>query len=210
VGETIASSDELFFLVRDAGGESPAAPGLEMRLAGPSDAPRYARDIGTDSARTFVRRLAVASGCYIVLEGDHIVHATWIGRGPVWTRELDRCVEPPPADAYVYESFTIESARGRGLYPMALRAICAHLGSDAARVWVGVESSNLASLRAVTKAGFEAAAVVAYRRRLGRLVVGTPRALARGTGPTITLRRPAEIEHSPAHDPGGASEASAP
>jgi ribosomal protein S18 acetylase RimI-like enzyme len=189
-------------MVRDAGGSTPARADLETRPGHPGDAPTYERDIGTDTAATFVRRLARDEGCYLVLEDRRIVHATWIATTATWTRELQRYVSPPPGDAYVYESYTVPRARGRGLYPLALQAIGAHLDGTAARVWVGVENDNLASLRAVTKAGFEAAVAVSYSRLLGHVTVGPTEELRPGAQPTIAVQEPRAR--------GGASEASAP
>ncbi|MFN2490093.1 MAG: N-acetyltransferase family protein [Actinomycetota bacterium] len=180
--EFVASAARLVVLARPArpAGQPPGTVGahahpsgsLELRLAAPADGASYARDIGTDSPLSFGRRLSPATGCFLVLDGGRIVHATWITRSAVWTRELRRYVAPPPGDAYVYESFTHADARGRGLYPCALRALCAQLATQEVRtVWVAVESDNLPSLRAVTKAGFEEAAQIPYRRTLGRVLV---------------------------------------
>ncbi|CAN5548866.1 hypothetical protein BH24ACT26_BH24ACT26_07470 [soil metagenome] len=209
--ESILSSDRLIFLVRAAGGAPPDAQGLELRTATERDGHRYARDIGTDSPSTFARRLWLGAECYLVVSSGHIAHATWISRTGAWAREIRRCITPPPGDAYVYESFTTEQARGRGLYPLALRAICAHLAAVSDRVWVGVENHNLASLRSVSKAGFQAAAEVPYRKVLGRLIIGRTRSLADDGRATIRLLRAGEAPAlSTESRGGGASEASAP
>jgi hypothetical protein len=170
--ETLWSEDRLIILVRDTGGDEAEVPGLVLREATAGDGEHYARDIGTDSRATFAARLSPQVTCWIVEEGERILHATWMTRDGAWTRELQRCLRPPPGHAYVYESFTRADARGRGIYPYALRAIsvrCARRGVG--RLWVGVEEHNLASLRAVTKAGFGHAFEVSYRRRLGRMTV---------------------------------------
>jgi hypothetical protein len=175
VREWVLSEDRLVFLVRDTTRERPERQGLELRFAVGGDASRYARDIGTDSAATFAARLSGSTDCFVVLSADHIVHATWVTRAATWTRELRRYVSPPDGDAYVYESFTRADARGGGLYPLALRAICADLRTRSVRrVWVGVEYHNVPSLRAVTKADFEEALTIPYRRTLGRVSVGRP------------------------------------
>jgi ribosomal protein S18 acetylase RimI-like enzyme len=176
--ETIFDRDKLVLLVREAGGDPPDKQGLELGWATAADGPRYARDIGSDSAETFTRRLRDDTGCFLVADAGRIVHATWATTEAAWTRELRRYIAPPEGDAYVYESYTTAGARGRGLYPLALRFIAAELAARGTRdVWVAVENRNLASLRAVSKASFEAVAEIAYRRLLGRVTVQPPRRL---------------------------------
>lgn len=152
-----------------------AAEGLSFRAATEDDAELYAHDIGTDSAATFRARLAEDVRCYIV-EGDgKLLHSSWVTTSAAWTREIARYLTPPKGDAYVYESFTRADARGRGIYPFALAGIVTTLDQEGVeRVWVGVEATNLASQRAMDKAGFKEGFRVDFGRKLGRLWVGTP------------------------------------
>ena len=185
----VASQDTLVMLVA-----SPDAIPLErdaqVRQAGPGDAPAYARDIGTESAATFRARLSTTTKCWLVFEGQRLLHASWVTLDRAWTRELGRWLEPPVGDAYIYESFTRSDARGRGAYPRALADIAAWAArAGLARLWVAVEAGNAPSLRAVTKSGFTPAYEIAYRRRWGRVTVDPP------TGPLaevgVTMIRPA-------------------
>ena len=186
--EALWSDDRLIVLVRAATGAAPETPGVVLRRATAADAQRYARDIGTDSPATFRARLTGRTTCWLIDSHDQILHATWMTCDGAWTREVRRCLRPPEGDAYVYESFTRAEARGRGLYPLALAGISAHAGAEGVtRMWVAVENANLASLRAVTKAGFQAAFEIVYQRRLGRLAVEQlPRAEA-GSAPRLEL-----------------------
>ena len=152
--------------------------GAIFRRAGPEDAEAYGRDVGTDSADTFRARLSDGTGCYVVEMDGRLVHASWVTTTGAWTREIRAYLYPPPGHAYIYESFTLPSARGRGLYPFALTEICrAAVQRGLARVWVMVEADNNASLKAVTKAGFEAAFTISVVRRWGRLEVRLPKEL---------------------------------
>ena len=173
--ENLSSSETLIVFVRPVAGERRAVEGAALRRAGAGDAERYERDIGTDTAETFARRLSETTRCYVVEAEGRLLHASWIATRAAWTRELRAYFRPPPGDAYVFESFTRSDARGRGIYPFALREICHELGTEGfARIWVAVEVDNPSSLRAVTKAGFEEAWRITYRRRLGILTVGPP------------------------------------
>lgn len=174
VKEWFSSSNDLVMFVRDAVSETPDRDDLSFRRASASDAPRYARDIGTDSAATFAGRLSGDTHCFVVDDGTRLLHASWVTTTGAWTRELRAYLVPPGGDAYVYESFTRGDARGRGAYPFALAGIL-DWGAAAgiSRVWVAVEEHNPSSLRAVGKAGFEEAFRLPFSRSFGRLRVGT-------------------------------------
>lgn len=168
----IASSEELIVLAREAGGDRPERADVTVEHATASDGPRYARNVGTDSASTFAARLTATSHCFLVCEGDKVLHASWVETHSAWTRELRGHLNVPLGDCYVYESFTHADTRGRGIYPHALKGICAWAGAEGLRrVWVAVEASNPASLRAVAKGGFEPELTISFRRNVGRLEV---------------------------------------
>lgn len=175
VREWVSSSDDLVMFVRDSVTEKPSRDDLEFREATPIDGARYSRDIGTDSASTFARRLSDRTHCFIVEDGSTILHASWVTTAGAWTRELRSYVMPAPGDAYIYESFTRADARGRGAYPFGLAHILTWAAaSGIGRLWVAVEEHNPPSLRAVTKAGFVEAFRLPFSRRFGRLTIGTP------------------------------------
>lgn len=171
----MSSSDELVMFVRDAAGDGDDRGDLTFREAGPDDAESYARWIGTDSATTFRSRLSDGTRCFLVEDGEAIVHSSWVTTTAAWTRELHVFLTPPPSSAYIYESFTRSEVRGRGIYPYALNRIIAWgAGAGLRRVWVAVEAANPASLRAVAKAGFTEAFRLPFGRRFGRVRLGEP------------------------------------
>jgi ribosomal protein S18 acetylase RimI-like enzyme len=173
--ENIASDDALLFLARATGPQPTLPEGISFFVATKQDGRRYARDIGTDSPATFAARLGPHTRCFLAAEGERLLHASWVTTCAAWTRELRRYVHPPPGSAYVYESFTDPAARGRGIYPAALRALASWLAErDIPRLWVAVEEDNFPSLKAVSKAGFAEQFVVRYVRRAGRLSIDLP------------------------------------
>ena len=184
VRSAVGSAGTLEFLVRDTEATCPASDDLSFRAATFADAPAYAAQIGTDSVATFRARLTDTTGCYLVETQGRIAHASWVTTSGAWTAELGRLVTPPPGAAYVYESFTDPALRGRGIYPFALACICAELSSQGIdQVWIGVEATNAPSVRAITKAGFEPAFSLGFRKRWGKLEVDAargPRAEAAG------------------------------
>ena len=167
--ENLRSDQKLYLYVRDAGRLERPGEGLLLRRAEVADGPRYARDIGTDSATTFAARLREDVMCFLVEAEGRLLHASWVTTSSAWTREIRGYLSPPPGDAYVYESFTRADARGRGIYPFALAGIVTHLSTGGVkRIWVGVEATNAPSQRAIEKAGFARSFELVYCRRLGR------------------------------------------
>ena len=179
--EELWSEDRLIFFLREASFHAPPGSkektaGLSVVRGGPEHGATYERDIGTDSATTFRSRLDEHTRCYLVLDGERALHATWVTTGASWVRELRRYFKPPPGAAYVYESFTRSDARGRGVYPFALRGIGEDLSGEGTEdVWVAVEEDNPASLKSVHKAGFVEAFEISYRRRLGVMSLAMPK-----------------------------------
>ena len=172
----IGSVGTLEFLVRDTDATCDDSDELAFRAANFGDASTYARQIGTDSEATFRARLTDTTHCYLVETAGRIAHASWVTTSGAWTAELGSLVTPPPGSAYVYESFTDPALRGRGIYPFALSCICAELSTQGiTEVWIGVDATNTPSIRAITKAGFEQAFSLHFRRRWGRLEVDAAR-----------------------------------
>lgn len=171
----VGSHVEIVFFERATGGV-PERTDVQAVRATPGDADAYARDIGTDSAGTFAKRLTATTDCWMVWKGGHIVHATWVTTSAAWTSELGLYFCPPVGSAYLYESYTPPSARGQGLYTFALRAIGAHLGEEGMQtMWIGVPSDNPASLKAVRNAGFEESFRARANKRLARISIDIPR-----------------------------------
>lgn len=190
IKENVASSDTLIVFESATTGSPVEKEGLRFRRAAPDDAPRYAHDIGTDSVASFKRRLSERTRCYVVEMNTRLVHSSWVTLAAAWTREVRAYITPPAGDAYVYESFTRADARGRGVYPYALKNICATLGTEGIpRVWVAVEEHNGPSVKAVTKADFEEAFQVSYARKWGRLRIDDPSGPLADIGRTFINRK---------------------
>ena len=67
---------------------------------------------------------------------------------------------PSANDAYVGDCFTLDTRRGRGIYPCGLAALGRSLRAEGkTRLYLFVERENLASIRSVLKAGFRPVAV---------------------------------------------------
>ena len=173
-----------------AGGPEAKVAGLELRVLTAADAREYAATVGTDSPGTFRRRLGGDATCYGVYLDGGLVHSSWVTTGCAWTREIDGYVCAATSSPYVYESFTHPRARGKGVYPFALGAICDALAARAIPLlWVAVESSNEASLRAVAKAGFTETFRIDHARKLGRVTIRVPQEVKTDTSVRSLLKK---------------------
>ena len=145
----------LLILNRPTVPERPDLGPLLVERATPDDARAFAQDIGTYDADAFRVRLSAENLCFLGIEDGRVLHSSWCSRGATWTEELGTYLAPPAHDAYVYESQTVPAARGRGIYPLVLGAIASDLHQEGVgQLWIGVESTNEASVRAIRKAGF--------------------------------------------------------
>jgi GNAT superfamily N-acetyltransferase len=178
----------LVVLQRPTGGREAVPAGIEVREATGDDGAGYERNIGTDSAVTFRRRLSTPGGsCWLALAGDAIVHASWVETEAAWVGEVSRYFVVPAGDGYIYESFTRPEMRGRGVYPAVLTAIAAALRPRGLnRLWIAAEQDNRPSLRAMEKAGFVPVSEIRMRLRVGRTTVATSGHLQ----PRLELTRP--------------------
>ena len=107
-------------------------------------------DILAAGAGSDVRYLKQGATCYLAYLDDAPVSLGWAFPGSYLLRRarLER-------DAMYLGGFhTIEAARGRGLYPLLLKFMCANQGVQERICYVDAEPDNHASLRGIEKAGF--------------------------------------------------------
>jgi ribosomal protein S18 acetylase RimI-like enzyme len=174
------SDEVLLVLQRRAGGTAAPTTELIVREARHSDAPAYERDIGTETAGRVAERLSrPGASCWIAETGGHMVHASWVETKAAWVGEIERLLVVPPGDAYIYQSFTRPEMRGRGIYPAVLTTLSERLGSRGINcLWIAVEATNPASLRAIQKSGFTHVFEIAFQHRFGRIQVSVPDGVA--------------------------------
>jgi hypothetical protein len=142
--------------------------GLRVKVAERAEVARLDQweTLSTASAET---RISEGNDLWVVLEGAQIIFSCWIfNRATPVVGAPDGLLTLDPGMVCLEDSFTGAAARGRGVAPSAWAAIADTLaaeGVDRIITKVGVE--NVASRRAVEKAGFEPVAVMRFRRRFG-------------------------------------------
>lgn len=98
--------------------------------------------------------LAAYRTCFVATMAGSIVHYSWVHTGG----EYPSTIRLVAGEALIGPCFTLPRARGAGLYPHVLSAICADLQERGyRRVFIETDRRNRASLRGIEKAGFRRA-----------------------------------------------------
>jgi SAM-dependent methyltransferase len=156
--------------------------GLTLRRGGAADV-WLLTDLETVTPDQAVTRIDQGNEHWLVLDGDQLLFSCWIFRartpalaapgGQLRLADDMVCVE---------DSVTAAAARGRGVAPAAWSAIADRLaGEGQRRMITKVTVENIASRKAVEKAGFEAVAVMHFKR-IGPLSRTSVKALEAGRG----------------------------
>lgn len=127
-----------------------------------------------EPVEALLRRLfAHGDRCFVAREGERVIAALWVARGPTQVRVRYLLCELAlsPGDAYVYDVFTAPERRGRGvvtaLYAHVALALAAS-GSERAVMLVRVH--NTANLRAAARAGYARLGILACIAAGGRML----------------------------------------
>jgi hypothetical protein len=98
-----------------------------------------------------------------------VEHISWI----YYAHDPNRILNLGAREAEIKYCLTLESFRGRGIYPMVLTTVARFLASKGfSRVFICVNKQNTASIRGIQKAGFKCVAEVRLRKVLGVQVSG--------------------------------------
>ncbi|HYK76760.1 MAG TPA: hypothetical protein VEV16_07275 [Daejeonella sp.] len=128
-----------------------AIPGLEVKE---NDDPLLMSILGQISLDEARNRLLNDHKAYVAYL-DHIpVAFGWLALGKAKIGELDHEFIVPFNQAYLWNFRTLESFRGRGIYPHLLQGIIALEQSKTSCFWIMHAPENRASQRGILKAGF--------------------------------------------------------
>ncbi len=107
-------------------------------------------------SRQYRARFADGARALIGTQSGCIVFSAWIASVRLRIDELRFDWRLPEGDSVIYDCVTMPDARGRGIYPDALRRLSGMLAEEGGRrLWIYAEEDNPASLRGIEKADFE-------------------------------------------------------
>ena len=136
-----------------------------MREVDSSTAPLVATAMGADGDLV-AARMARGCRCFGAWLGDELAGYGWLSTKPEWIGELELTIRPGAAEGYIWNCFTLENHRRRGV----LRALLAGIRGRArdegmTRLWIG--SVAIPAEKAFGPSGFTPALVFA-----SELIVG--------------------------------------
>ncbi len=114
------------------------------------------------------RRFERGEICFAAVYEGKIVSYCWMAQGKIGIEEIDLAVATLPDEVYLYDAYTLDEWRGKGLYPAVLNEMLLYAGQTGfSRALIFVAVNNTASRRGVLKAGFVEFQVVTYLSILG-------------------------------------------
>lgn len=129
------------------------------------------RQLETLGPRAARDRLDAGARLWLVLDGDDTAaFACWIfsGSTPVYAAPRGR-LQLPPGVSCLEDSVTNGAFRGRGVAPAAWCLVADALrGEGVQRLVTKIEEDNVASRKAILKAGYQPFAAMRHERTLGR------------------------------------------
>lgn len=140
---------------------------VEYRIVGREDFPWGSHPL-QEFLDQYRARFDEGARALIGVEGDTVLFSAWIASTRLRIDELGFLWRLPEGAAAVYDCVTRPEARGRGVYPEALRRLSGLLAEEGTRhLWIYAAPENAASIRGIEKAGFEYHGSIAMRRVLG-------------------------------------------
>lgn len=162
----IGTWQELVFFEKELADDVPAitaAVPLEMHVVSADELPEHRAALeaaGIDWER-MAARAALGHRCTVVLSAGRLVHLRWLADTAAWIPELRATIRPLPGEAYVYDAFTPEDARGGHVQPAVSRLMISWGRRQGYRRHIFyVRGHNASGLRIVGKIGARRTAVV--------------------------------------------------
>lgn len=100
-------------------------------------------------------RLANGNLAFVAYINDQPAAFGWMARDNAKIGELNHEFVLPTGNRYLWNFRTLEAYRGLGIYPALLQYILQNGDNSANRFWIIHAPENNASLKGITKAGFE-------------------------------------------------------
>jgi GNAT superfamily N-acetyltransferase len=132
---------------------------VEIREIGSTTAPLVATAMGADGDLV-AARMARGCRCFGAWLGDELAGYGWLSTRPEWIGELELTITPRPGEGYIWNCFTLEHLRRRGVLRALLAGIRQRAHQEAfTRLWIG--SVAIPAERAFGPSGFTPALLFA-------------------------------------------------
>ena len=106
-----------------------------------------------DEGDLVAMRLARGSRCFAGWFGDEVAGYGWLSKGTEWIGEIELEITPGPREAYVWNCYTLEGHRRKGVFRALLAAMLDQGRTEGkSRLWIG--SLPIPAEKAVPSSGF--------------------------------------------------------
>jgi hypothetical protein len=130
---------------------------------------KLGRDPGNEMPEAFLdEALSKRDECFALLSGDRLAAYGWYSSGPTRIDPPDLVLHPGGRHIYMYKGFTHVDHRGRRLHAIGMTlALQSYLTRGFKGLVSYVESNNFASLKSVTRMGYEIFGTIAVLKAFG-------------------------------------------
>ena len=141
-------------------------PKIKSKLIEITDLTKYEnlgfdKEVGED-------RLLNGDRLFAITAEDRVLHSSWLKFREMDIREVAYNIKIENGEACIYDSYTDENFRGKGLYPSMLSFFKKYLKDKGLKkAYIYVESSNKPSIAGIEKAGFIKETLIRYLRLFG-------------------------------------------
>ena len=123
--------------------------------------------MGLPQPEPVLRRLAAGRRCFGAWIEGRIAAYGWVSQAAECIGELEREIQLPAGEAYIWDCVTLPPYRRQRLYSALLSHVIAQLCREGMRrVWIGSSLGNGASIQGFANAGFRPVVVLIYARLL--------------------------------------------
>ena len=148
--------------------EATSALPVEIRLLKATDAAALARhrvDLEPTRVAARLQRLADGQACVAAWLDDQIISSTWLAFDTAWLPQLHRRLSLSPNEVFIYDTYTIEPMRGRGLATIRALWTARYLRDAGYRYAIGhTARENRPAQGPPEKAGYRALGTAGYVR----------------------------------------------
>jgi ribosomal protein S18 acetylase RimI-like enzyme len=138
---------------------------VELREVQPASVAALATAMNQPDATSVQQRFAAGRRCFAAWSDDAIVAYGWLSSGSECVGEMERIIDLPPGEVYIWDCVTLPAFRRQGLYSALLSFMATTAQAESVqRVWIGTGVANTPSLHGFANAGFRPALTVTYAR----------------------------------------------
>lgn len=135
-------------------------PKIKCKFMEITDLDEFGGLIGRENVE---ERMLEGDKLFGMIEENKVIHSSWLKFNEMNITEVRHRIKLEKGEACIYDSYTDEDFRGKGLYPSMLSCLRKFLKEKGfTKAYIYVESDNEASVKGIEKAGFVKETAIKY------------------------------------------------